>query len=286
MSDTKRWLAELPPGAPERELLLAARAARPPLGSVDQGWQTLGLALGLSTAATTAAAANGAVHATAAKAAAGAVSHTVTAGSFAVGVKWFVTGVALGCGVSGAATVVERISHGEARHESARSAVVLPEPRTAHEGASHVHAAPVVAPPPAVVVNREAAGDAVRAPEKDTLAASSAARRELPAPRQLESGALAAASTPPSLALSEQARELAEVKRLIDAGDAAPALVRLEASGRGGALVLSEERDALYVQALAAARRPTEARARARAFVARYPESPYLAALRGLLTNE
>lgn len=287
MTDTKRWLEELPHGAPERDLLLAGRAARPPLGSVDKGWQALGVALGVTTVTTTAAAANGAIHA-AGTATAGAASHTATTGAFAVAVKWFVAGVALGCGVSGAATVVERIGHGHPVHASPRLASVAPEHGAARAGLSRDHATPLTAPPE-VAGEPVPAADAARAHESSTLPSSSAPRRELVAARQPASGPLEASPALPSqeLALAAQARDLAEVKRLIDAGAAAAALARLEAGSRGGeALVLSEERDALYVQALASARRRTEARARARAFLARYPESPYLAAMRGLLTNE
>jgi len=288
MTDTKRWLDELPHGAPERDLLLAGRAVRPPFGSVDEGWQALGVALGATTVTTAAAAANGVIHAAAGTTNAGAASHAATAGSFAVAVKYFVTGVALFCGVSGAVTVAGRVSRGYPTHESSSPVAVVTESKTSHAGVSRAARAPLTAPPSAASIDGQRAAAPIRATESGTQAAPAAVRREPPA-RQAESGAVEPSSAPssPELALSAQARELAEVKRLIDAGEATPALARLDAGARsGGALVLSEERDALYVQALAAARRQSEARARARAFRARYPESPYLAAMRGLLTNE
>jgi hypothetical protein len=108
-----------------------------------------------------------------------------------------------------------------------------------------------------------------------------------PAARPPEVALPAPTSSPPATAtLSEQARELAETKRLIDAGSAAEALRRLEANrGANAPFALSEERDALYVQALYRARRRAEARLAARQFVIRYPESPYLETLRQLLAQ-
>lgn len=287
MTNAKRWLEELPPGAPERDLLLAGRGARAPLHCVDESWQALSLALG-TTVTAGAAAANSAVHAAAAKTAAGAVGHAATAGSFAVGVKWFVTGVVLGCGVTGAAAVVERVGHGPARQASSETATPATEQRAARLRGARERRAPLASPGPGVAATEDPAAVAVRAHDVGSSPPSFAARREAPTTQRAAPGALEPSSAAPSqaTALSEQARELAEVKRLIDAGDAARALARLEAGGHGGPLVLSEERDALYVQALAAARRGAEARALARAFLARYPESPYLAAMRALLTND
>jgi hypothetical protein len=87
------------------------------------------------------------------------------------------------------------------------------------------------------------------------------------------------ASTGPSLAA--EARQLAQVKRLLDAGATAEALRQLATNfGAGEPTLLSEERDALYVQALTRAGRGTEARARAREFLSRYPRSPYVESIR------
>ena len=71
------------------------------------------------------------------------------------------------------------------------------------------------------------------------------------------------------------------MKRLLDAGSTEEALRRLEATfGVGAASSLPEERDALYVQALERAGRPTEAKVRARLFLTRYPRSPYVTRIR------
>jgi len=87
--------------------------------------------------------------------------------------------------------------------------------------------------------------------------------------------------------LARQARELAELKRLIDHGSATEALSRLDKNFSAGTpSVLSEERDALYVQALARAQRRDEARRFARQFLVRYPHSPYFETMRQLLTEE
>ena len=46
MTNTKRWLDELPLGSGERELLLVGKAARPAEGAIDANWQALCAALG------------------------------------------------------------------------------------------------------------------------------------------------------------------------------------------------------------------------------------------------
>jgi TolA-binding protein len=87
--------------------------------------------------------------------------------------------------------------------------------------------------------------------------------------------------------LAEQARELAQVKRLIDAGASGQALRELEQSVVANAgSQLSEERDALYVQALDQAHRRAEAERAAKRFLKRYPNSPQSEKMRQLVGGE
>ncbi|HET7545708.1 MAG TPA: hypothetical protein VFK05_37830, partial [Polyangiaceae bacterium] len=51
MTNTKRWLDELPADSSERELLLVGKSARPAEGMVDANWRALCVALGTSAAA-------------------------------------------------------------------------------------------------------------------------------------------------------------------------------------------------------------------------------------------
>lgn len=294
MTQTRRWLDELPLGAPERALLVAAKGARPPSGAVDAEWQALCLALtaaaGASGAATSGAATNGLAQSSlvAKTASAAAASKATGIVSWVVGVKWFVLGAALGCGVAGAGAVVQRVGQRDVsraqtpttgavqspapRARSPRGPTVV-TPNAVHPSNAVEETAPSEPPKPphsAARPDEFARADAVVAP------AAGAASAEFPAPP-------AAASSP----LVEQARELAEVKRLIDAGAGSEALRRLDATRRTGApFALSEERDALYVQALDEAQRRADARRGAREFLRRYPRSPYLAAMRRLLPEE
>jgi TolA-binding protein len=74
---------------------------------------------------------------------------------------------------------------------------------------------------------------------------------------------------------------------LIDKGANDEALRRLDKDFHAdSASLLSEERDALYVQALARAQRRDEARALARQFLVHYPHSPYFETMRQLLGEE
>lgn len=267
MSD-KRWLDELPLASAERELLLAGRSARPPRGSLDAQWKALSVAL----SAAPAAAASGAGAHAALHPVSGIVSKAGTSGLFsAATAKFFVVGVALGVGIAGAGAVVERMSREEPPRATEKPTlspkITAPseEPlRLAPSGGAN----PLPAPDSAVEKTR------------GTAAAREARGGSTPGPG---AGAAPSASADPAAdtSLAREARELAVVKRLLDAGSAAEALRRLGASGApSGPSALPEERDALYVQALQQAGRKAEARVFARRFLERYPRSPYLGSMR------
>jgi hypothetical protein len=87
----------------------------------------------------------------------------------------------------------------------------------------------------------------------------------------------------PSLAESRLAEESARVRTArerLRAGDPAGTLVVLAALDRelGGGM-LSQEREALAIEALAATGRGAEARTRADAFLARFPKSAFAAGI-------
>ena len=80
--------------------------------------------------------------------------------------------------------------------------------------------------------------------------------------------------------LREESRALAEARGLLRAGEASAALARLDqmqAQFPRGAL--GQEREALAIEALAGAGQSAAAHARAQAFLARHPTSPYTATL-------
>ncbi|HET7538907.1 MAG TPA: hypothetical protein VFK05_03520, partial [Polyangiaceae bacterium] len=162
-----------------------------------------------------------------------------------------------------------KTSNDAARPTPALRAVVEPRP-TASSPAEPLAAVPVP-------------------PTRGALPASSSRERSAvgatPAPPNAPAPLAAVGSEADKTAsLSQQARELAELKRLIDSGASSEALRRLEHSPEAASL-LTEERDALYVQALARAQRRDEARTAARRFLAHYPHSPYFETIRQLLAD-
>jgi len=289
MTDTLRWLDELPLGAPERELLVAGKQARPPAGAVDAEWQALCLAL-TATAGATSAVTSGVANSVAAKSASGIVASKATAvTSWVIGVKWFVAGAALGCGVAGASAVAQHVGGHAASPAPAAPALVAARPASPRVHASNGGGALA---PSVVELPNGAVEPSLSEPAKPGhpgLRPDVSAHAELPVTSSPGSASAEfPAPLPPATApLAEQARELAEVKRLLDAGSATAALQRLAATQRAGAaFALAEERDALYVQALDKAHRRTDARLGAQEFLVRYPRSPYLETMRRLLAEE
>lgn len=277
MTNTKRWLDELPLESSERELLLAGKRAEPPRGAIDADWQALCLVLGASAAAPAAvAASSNAASSVSAKAASSLMlSKAGAAGSLVPAVvKSLALGFGLGLGVVGASAVVQRVSQGSRPASVARQSPALgPRPGSAKPTPRGAEASRVTAAPALSAIGATATFPTQAEPH--VTSEVSRAPTAAPAPSNSPSGT--------STSLSQQARELVDLKRLIDIGDAAEALRRFDQHANGSALSsLSEERDALYVEALAQVQRHAEARLFARRFLARYPHSPYLGTMRQL----
>jgi len=296
MSKTKRWLDELPLESSERELLLVGKSARPAHGAIDANWQALSLALGATAAASGAGTSVIAAQSVSAKvgasiSASAKVGTSIAAGKLAgaglvvASAKSLAIGAVLGLAVMGAGALVEASS----RNDEPPATVVKPtqvpiERRAPPSGAPPTRFA--AEPSELAIAPTSSAPEAMPSsppPPRERSGASS------PALNQASASALASAPSPAdkTASLSQQARELAELKRLIDSGATSEALRRLDTNFSAEAVsVLSEERDALYVQALDRAQRRDEARAFARRFLARYPRSPYSETMRRLLAAE
>jgi len=285
MTTSKRWLDELPLDSSERELLLVGKAARPAQGSIDANWRALSVALTATAAAsgaTSAGAALKAVSASAKVGAASAASKAAGAGLWVTVGKSLAVGALVGVAAMGAGSLVERsLSRNTPAQTTSKAAPVPPSPQRAAEpkptpnAPTEPGAVPPAPPMPALPASTQRERAAVN-PTEDQPSA--------PPPVTAEA---VSSAVDLSASLSQQARELAELKRLIDSGAATEALRRLEQNlSTGAPSVLSEERDALYVQALARAQRHAQARTFARRFLARYPHSPYFEAMRRFLTDQ
>ncbi|HYQ04915.1 MAG TPA: hypothetical protein VER96_39840 [Polyangiaceae bacterium] len=297
MTNTKRWLDELPLGSGERELLLVGKAARPAEGAIDANWQALCATLGTTaisgTFATSAAASSSAAPAAASASAAAsakvgasiAVGKAASAGLFVVAAKSLALGVGIGLAVMGAATVVQHSNRSSVVPATATKPIPAQPARRPLLSAPPIPAAaPPIATEAAPVVSPSGVSAVLRAREPGVVSNPMPIQ---PAAAQPAVAPFAASTEERTASLARQARELAELKRLIDHGSPAEALGRLDKNFSAGTpSVLSEERDALYVQALARAQRRDEARTFARQFLLRYPHSPYFETMRQLLTEE
>jgi len=109
-------------------------------------------------------------------------------------------------------------------------------------------------------------------------------RSDEPGTATSKASAVVRATTP---ILAEQARELAQIQRLLDAGATTEAIRRIEASLDSNANSgLAEERDALHIQALIKAQRTTQATMLAKLFIQRYPNSPQADRMRRFLQDD
>jgi hypothetical protein len=276
MTLPNRWLRELPADSTERHLLTAGKAARAPKGNVERGWQTFSATLAAASATsvvTAKAVATTAVapHSTAAASAASAtVTTKATLGALglSLGTKSLAIGFAIGMGVIGTRKAVSQLSH---RDSASPSTSIVSRP------------AAIVTPSPphatSILPSFDERPPEPFEPKTLPVTAAAAATNHVTAPTvDLE---LRATS------LAEQARELAQIKRLIDAGTIEEAVHRLEASFvRDVHTTLAEERDALYIQALERAQRTAQAKNLAKRFFVRYPSSPHAETMRGLIATE
>jgi len=290
MTTTKRWLDELPIESHERELLLVGKCARPAQGAIDANWRALCAALSTSAAATGAVSSGVAKSSIASASSSAKVGSTLLAtkaagaGLFSLVAKSLAVGAAVGLALMGAGTLAERARHndeppGTPGKPSAASPGFRPRPPAMR--------APLATQPDSSVSTSPLLGPtASSSPAREHVAANNPALSSA-APPSAASSPTTATLEDTSASLSQQARELAELKRLIDSGATTEALRRLDQDfSEGATSALSEERDALHVQALARAQRRDEARSFARRFLARYPHSPYFETMRQLLGDQ
>jgi hypothetical protein len=280
MSDPKRMLESGGSATPrERELLAREIATGPSRKLEDAVWQRVLAALppigpgspdngggggdwgaggaGAGGTGIAGATSGGASAASAGSALAGLAKTTGLGVAKALGVGMFAGAVA----VTGVAEIGDRmatapVSSAEARLEgSAEHGIV--EPPT-----PRLRSSPAVAasPAPAPVAPRRVPVRGEEAALPPIVTGSSSARFELPG------GDLASRTRAERLAL-EQAR------RALRSGDPATALAVVGRAQQSG--VLAQEREVLAIEALSAAGRGSEAHARARAFLNRFPGSPH-----------
>lgn len=309
MTKINRWIDELPEHSPDRVLLGAGRSARPPKGSKEAAWQAITLSLGTAATMTTLSAQASselATHAIAGNAAVAAQASTAKAVAGAtglsLGVKSVAIGFAIGMGLLGVGEVADRgteqapaasVSRVELPTTEAASQHPLSQTFTSQPGAVEPTAIPSSETIPearqhasALSKPRPAESDIEQSEPAPTGRVSHSARIAPPnaivaAPNQQS---LPTAKAP---GLAEQARELAHIQRMLDAGASAEAIRQLEASmGSDPQSGLAEERDALYVQALVKAQRTTQATTWARRFLQRYPSSPHLEKMRRIVSAE
>jgi hypothetical protein len=249
-----RWLSGGDATAEERALVASAPAAEPPAGAEDRIWALLAPKLPPGDG-------GGGGGSAGDLGAGGTLGTTATLGALkAAGV-----GALAGLLVAGAATLATGTAPPAARPLATTTAI-----------------APAIEPPAPAARPAEAPAT----PSRDEIGPFPTARASRPpAPEpvapQSSVGALAVPPEARADQLREESRALQAVRDALRRGDAAGALATLEATrARFPASVLGQEREALAIQALAAAGQPATARARARAFLAQFPASPHAPALR------
>lgn len=249
--DPPRLLEDGTLTADERRALEAAAEERSPLGAKAAIWAVLSLELA---APATAAAASVTAAATGVTAASGAGAGAAGLLTTVALVKSAAVGLALGAAV------------GSGLYFSGRAEPPPPAPRELRvEGATSV-AAPFHA---------AAAAPNARAPAEEASAAPSTTASE---PRGEVARAERPREVPP---VESESQRVARARASLRAGDANRALETLGALARDEPNgLLAQEREALAIEALAALGRRDAARARADAFLARYPASPHVLAVR------
>ena len=240
-----RWL-DGPEATAERALLESASPAEPPAGAEDRIWAALALRIDGSGGGGPRDPGGGAE-----------LGAGLTLGTFGA-LKAAGVGAIAGLVVAGAATFATdsgpHVAHVPVP-AAAPTTELAPTPRHAAEAPPP---GPLRAPAPAVASVRIApSGREVAAPPSSVAV--------------LEDSAEVRASQ-----LREESRALQAVRTALRRGDAPGALATLEATRvRFPTSVLGQEREALTIQALAHAGQTDAARARARAFLAKFPTSPH-----------
>lgn len=322
MNELCRWVDELPADSPDRALLFAGRAAQPPSESKERTWHALTAAFGVAAASVAAPAQAGAASATAGSAAgatqvaAGATQVAAAKGALAtivasLAAKGVAVGFAVGIGAIGVAQVATHAIHRATPHNqstapSAATTHSVSIAPTAGRAVPGELALPATDAPEPAAATSERIPVAARAVASDpgnahaTLAPRADAPERATPPTALpeittqqgESTPAARSETettagPTTRSLAEQARGLSRIQRLLDAGNTSDAIRQLEVSFSSSDYAsLTEERDALYVQALFRSQRTSQANLWAKRFVQRYPNSPHVEKIRRLVDGK
>lgn len=286
MSELKHWLDDSSDADDfERAVLRAGVDADPPAARCDEVWASLLGALPLAppAGAPDPSPLSKPAAATGKGAAAAGKTSTVLLGLS----KGFVAGLALYGANVGTRELATRFTTPEPAPakaqlvSSARQAVLPAAPAPA--------ALPVESP---AAPTRAALAPSTPGPAAPATASASAALAERPAAAS-GSPAIAAFADPPAPArpegsarssqLEAEARALREARAELRAGQLSAAFATLEASRRQfSAPALDQEREALTIELLAQSGQAAAAKARARAFLTRFPESPHAARVRQL----
>jgi len=277
VNSDRRWLSELSDDAPEQALLRAGRDDGPSGSAIDQGYKALSATIGVAITTTyvgSAAAKVAAATSTAAQSTVSGAFATTSTSLAVLAVKPVIIGFVIGTGVLGSAYVVEK------RIETPKAEVSRIAPRPTRSAGHLATYVPRDTKQPLFVAKD-------RPPEGDALA-----ERAAMAP-QSNSGTKVSASEPKTdgdlseLSLTEQAREIAKIKRLLLTHRAAEALGLLRRNMpllSGSAL--AEDYEALYIEALEQSGDLLSARARAARFIARFPNSPHGGRIEKILSGE
>lgn len=253
MSDPKRLMDAMDGSPEERELLRAAGSEGLPATDRRAIWASIEASVAL-TAAT----------AKLGSTAGGSGSSATTVGAIGLGKVVALGAVTLALGAGGYALLRSPGEHGS---KSAHGDVAT---RPLPSFASSAPAAPPSEVVPALAASNGASGETVAASPNG--AANVELRRAEPAPSPRPS-----ASSTASL-LREESLAVLSARQALKGGDYGAALKQIEEMRhrfpRGA---LSQEREALSIEALAKSGAGAAAARRARAFLQRYPKSPYAA---------
>lgn len=305
MTDPKRLLEELEGlTEDERRALLAARGARPPRQASDLVWSGLMAKLPVPPSP---AGGGGQPGGGSGLEGAGSVAGSSAAGSSAVGAavpatgaalatKSLGLGVALGLAVAAAGYGV-RVSKTSVPVAAVEASAFSSPSRPASPGRqgreedqpgprSHAEAETTKLEDPAGA----ASGWSTPVPLTSSAAGVSSATRELSGEDRARArsaergGSPVSPHPPPASGLREESLLVASARARLASGDGPGALELLDQLNRQHpAGVLMQEREALSIQALAQVGQTSSAVARARAFLARHPQSPHADRVRSVL---
>jgi hypothetical protein len=272
MSDPERLLG--PTGSAfERSLLRTAEAPEPTREQAEVLWSALEKRLALGA---TAAVGGGTAQALAGQAAAHSAAYSAGRAAAAKTMSGMVLKVASSLALAGTVTVVGASSwlHGATPPAPAVTSVASPL-----VGPSKIAIVPAAtptvaaAPPPAM-----STAALPFPPPRHTVAAPSSAAASVSV---VALPVAPAAAVAPVRSLRTESRVLLSARRTLRAGDCAAAVAQLDAERASLASgTLSQEYEALAIEAMACSGQQDEAARRSAAFVTAHPESPYAETIR------